>query len=151
MFETSPSSCARRAILIHSDVFSRVEQIKNMTMENTMRADHLSEQAVENGPLTGSWFPAAGSRHPESNKATVDVTENDAMAVVLYLEKALAKAEKIREQAPAGSYLSKVLSKTIDGIATELAQLKYLLAHPDVPMPSHLGQSIKPERMRPAN
>ncbi len=48
-----------------------------------------------------------------------------------YLRAAITRAITIRNQAPAGSHMETVLSRTIDGLELELSQLRYLTAAPD--------------------
>lgn len=74
--------------------------------------------------------------------APISMSERDVDTVLIYLGKARARAERIRENAPAGSYLEKVLARTIGGIETEMAQLKYLLAQRDLPKPA--GRAMRP-------
>jgi len=114
-------------------------------------------------PVTEEVF-AAGHRTPEADAATagpaegpiVDVTAADVETMLVYLQKTLTKAEQIRERTTAGSYLDKVLAKTMESIAAEMAQLRYLLAHPDYPIPPGLaglfvsGAAAPEGRMQPA-
>jgi len=73
---------------------------------------------------------------------TVTISEVEIM--LLYLRKARDRALRIREHAPAGSYLDNVLANTITGIELELSQLRYLLTLPEA------QESARPRRMRPA-
>ncbi|MEP0235847.1 hypothetical protein [Roseibium sp.] len=75
------------------------------------------------------------------------VTSPEVQTILLYLRKTRDKAETVRENAPAGSYLDGVLSRTIAGIDQEISQLRYLLNSADDAMKS---LSAKPQRMRPA-
>lgn len=79
----------------------------------------------------------AGLKTPE------DLSSETIDTVLVYLDKARSQAERIRDNAPGGSHLESVLERTIVGITQEMAQLKYLLAKRDHPLP-------KPCRMRPA-
>ncbi|EFO28922.1 putative chromosomal replication initiator, DnaA [Roseibium sp. TrichSKD4] len=80
----------------------------------------------------------------------IEVDERDDLdLMMLYLEKARARAIKIRDNATAGSYLDRVLQRTIDGLDTEVAQLKYLLAERDLPLPTRTKLASE-NRMRPA-
>lgn len=100
---------------------------------------------------TAASWPAAERRPTaEPQTDTAALTRQDVETILLYLSKTRDKAEQIRERAPAGSYLDKVLMNTIDGIAQEMAQLRYLLAHPDMPLPVHLTSAATSGRMRPA-
>ena len=83
---------------------------------------------------------------PEEEMAT-PVTPSGINALLRYLGKTRAKAETIRENAPAGSYLDGVLSRTIAGLDQEIAQLRYLLTVPD--LPDDTAQHSR-RRMRPA-
>lgn len=74
--------------------------------------------------------------------APISMSERDFDTVLVYLGKARARAERIRENAPAGSYLEKVLARTIGGIDREMAQLRYLLAQRDLPKPA--GRAMRP-------
>ncbi|WP_204934555.1 hypothetical protein [Roseibium sediminis] len=79
--------------------------------------------------------------------ASIQSSELDLM--MLYLEKALGRAIRIRGNATAGSYLERVLQRTINGLEAEIAQLRYLLAQRDFePAVRSAGPST--ERMRPA-
>ena len=69
------------------------------------------------------------------------VTPDDVDRMMLYLLKARERAEKIRENAPAGSYLDSVLRRTIDGLGQELAHLRYLLGHKDIALPVRQGEN----------
>jgi hypothetical protein len=83
---------------------------------------------------------------PEDEMAT-PVTPSGINALLRYLAKTRAKAETIRENAPAGSYLDGVLSRTIAGLDQEIAQLRYLLTVPDL-QDRTAGHAHR--RMRPA-
>lgn len=96
------------------------------------------------------WRPEQAVQAAAGQDKETPLTPQDVEAILIYLARTRDKAEQIRERAPAGSYLDKVLMNTIDGIAREMAQLKYLLAHPDVPVPVHLTNEFRPNRMRPA-
>ncbi|MBD1548737.1 hypothetical protein [Roseibium aggregatum] len=118
-----------------------------------MLADPVTEEVL-----------AAGYMAPEADAATtgpakvrvVDVTASDVETMLVYLQKTLSKAEQIRARTTAGSYLDKVLAKTMESIAVEMAQLRYLLAHPDYPVPPGLaglfvsGTKAAAGRMQPA-
>lgn len=122
-------------------------------METFMLADPVTEEVL-----------AAGYMAPEADAATtgpakvrvVDVTASDVETMLVYLQKTLSKAEQIRARTTAGSYLDKVLAKTMESIAVEMAQLRYLLAHPDYPVPPGLaglfvsGTKAAAGRMQPA-
>lgn len=69
--------------------------------------------------------------------------------MMLYLEKALGRAVSIRRHATAGSYLERVLQRTINGLEAEVAQLKYLLAKRDHEALAD-ADAVEPQRMRPA-
>lgn len=75
------------------------------------------------------------------------VTSSEIDVLLRFLSSALRKAETVRENAPAGSYLDTVLTKTILGLDQEITQLRYLLAHPDDPTKV---TKTKQTRMRPA-
>ncbi|MTI43150.1 hypothetical protein E1178_05950 [Roseibium hamelinense] len=71
------------------------------------------------------------------------LSQSNLEEVMTYLRKARLRAEKVRDNSPAGSYLESVLTRTMAGLDRELAQLSYLLAKRDHPAP----QATK---MRPA-
>ncbi|MBD8874679.1 hypothetical protein [Roseibium polysiphoniae] len=75
------------------------------------------------------------------------VTSPEVQTILLYLRKTRKKAETVRENAPAGSYLDGVLSRTIAGIDQEISQLRYLLNSADDATKTLSG---RPQRMRPA-
>ena len=114
-------------------------------------------------PVTEEVFATGYAAHDAGKETTgpaevriVDVTASDVETMLLYLQKTLSKAEQIRTRATAGSYLDKVLAKTMESIAVEMAQLRYLLAHPDYPVPQGLadlfvsGPAAPTGRMQPA-
>ncbi|MBD8893217.1 hypothetical protein [Roseibium litorale] len=70
--------------------------------------------------------------------------DTDINLLLTYLQRTRVKAESIRENAPSGSYLDSVLSRTIAGLDTEIASLRYLCAAEE--------REIKasPKRMRQA-
>ncbi|MEP4769532.1 MAG: hypothetical protein ABJY83_16635 [Roseibium sp.] len=75
------------------------------------------------------------------------VTSFEIDTLLRFLNSARKKAETVRENAPAGSYLDTVLSKTILGLDQEISQLRYLLAHPEDAV---RATKTQPTRMRPA-
>ncbi|MEP3046477.1 MAG: hypothetical protein ABJL55_04000 [Roseibium sp.] len=75
------------------------------------------------------------------------VTPSEIDVLLRFLGSALRKAETVRENAPAGSYLDTVLTNTILGLDQEISQLRYLLAHPDETTKT---AKTKSTRMRPA-
>ncbi|MEJ8473225.1 hypothetical protein [Roseibium algae] len=85
---------------------------------------------------------AAGDPSPtEIEKPEVDV-------LLRYLGKTREKAETIRANSPAGSYLDGALTRTIASLNQEISQLRYLLkADENTPRPN----AAPPRRMRPAN
>lgn len=94
---------------------------------------------------------SSGYARQGANKAVEDdelpalsKRDTDVGLLLTYLQRTRAKAESIRENAPAGSYLDSVLSRTIAGLDTEIASLRYLCAAED--------REIKttPTRMRQA-
>jgi|GEM_PF-6886148 len=90
--------------------------------------------------------PAAMKRLPHTGAVTEDmtkVTAGELVTMMDYLRRSRDRAVIIRDNAPAGSYLESVLTRTISGINHELAQLTYLLARRDL-------QGAHPARMRPA-
>lgn len=83
--------------------------------------------------------------HSKTAEEPVTLDEDtDIGKLLAYLLKTKDKAEMIRENSPAGSYLDSVLQRTIAGIDTEIATLRYL-------SPADAGDiKSKPARMRPA-
>ncbi len=88
--------------------------------------------------------PSSASAQPNAHQQVTKVSPYDVDVMLLFLGKARNKAEAIRQNATAGSYLDTVLHKTISGIDQEMAQLKYLLSQRDLP------DTPQPSRMRPA-
>ncbi|ADZ71486.1 hypothetical protein [Polymorphum gilvum] len=86
--------------------------------------------------------------------AETSLTRIEVDDVMTYLRAALARAIRIRENAPAGSYLDSVLTRTIEGLEVEIAQLRYLLAEPDLPPappePGAVPFELPPPRLRKA-
>lgn len=66
---------------------------------------------------------------------SIQMTETEVDKVLLFLNKARTQAGRIRDNAPAGSYMEKMLTRTIGGIDRDMAELKYLLAKRDLPTP----------------
>ncbi|WP_106751859.1 hypothetical protein [Pannonibacter carbonis] len=79
----------------------------------------------------------------------ISVTRFEVEDIARYLRATLNQANRIRSNAPAGSYLDSVLSRTIEGLELELAQLRFLLADPEFPSAAKEDQRIT--RMRRAN
>ncbi len=105
-------------------------------METLMLADPVTEEVFATG------YAAHNAGKQETGPAEVriiDVTATDVETMLVYLQKTLSKAEQIRERTTVGSYLDKVLAKTMESIAVEMTQLRYLLAHPDYPVPPGLA------------
>lgn len=104
--------------------------------------DMATEHSVTHGP---DILPLAENMpDPGTDDPVILLSPYDVDTMLLYLGKARDKADRIRENTPAGSYLDKVLQKTIFGIEGEMAQLRYLLSCRDLPEPSETA------RMRPA-
>jgi len=78
-----------------------------------------------------------------------DLTRTDLDTMVLYLERAQDRAERIRANTAAGSYLDRVLERTIAGISQELAQLRYLLGESN-DVPAAPAEPMTRRRMHPA-
>ncbi len=118
-----------------------------------MLADPVTEEAFVTGYR--ATMPKVQASAPEDMQI-VDVTAQDVETMLVFLQKTLSKAEQIRERSTAGSYLDKVLAKTMESISVEMAQLRYLLAHPDYPVPAGLadlfvsGPATTAGRMQPA-
>ncbi|WP_417684908.1 hypothetical protein [Roseibium sp.] len=98
---------------------------------------------------TGCGFTRIG-RHvpPYLLHKAISVRSDDIDDLLLFLGKTRDKAERIRENAPAGSYLDSVLERTIHGIEQEIAQLRYLLGNKDPAAKAVAGTA---QRMRPAD
>lgn len=80
----------------------------------------------------------------------ISITRFEVEDVARYLRATLNQASRIRSNAPAGSYLDTVLARTIEGLELELAQLKFLLADPEFPVPSAQPSTAPMSRMRRA-
>ncbi|NVK32871.1 MAG: hypothetical protein HWE23_00235 [Rhodobacteraceae bacterium] len=107
-------------------------------------------------PVSGQPFsnslPVATSPSPASAAESVSdlrqkhiegcaLSMHESTAVLTYLHKARFKAQTVRDNTPAGSYVDTVLEGTIAGIDKEITQLRYLLSLD----PEHLIES--PVRM----
>ncbi|GGB49815.1 hypothetical protein GCM10011316_22420 [Roseibium aquae] len=105
--------------------------------------------------MTAPFAPPPASAEPTPKPAGVagtllgELTRTDLDTMVLYLERAQDRAERIRENTPAGSYLDRVLERTIAGIALELTQLRYLLGESNE-LPSGFSSPLTRRRMHPA-
>lgn len=104
--------------------------------------DMVAENPIPQGPE--AWPLAENVPDTGSEDPVILLSPYDVDTMLLYLGKARDKADRIRENTPAGSYLDKVLQKTIFGIESEMAQLRYLLSCKELP------EQPEPARMRPA-
>lgn len=111
-----------------------------------MRAFDYTDATAES-IVPGGEIPAEDLTTTAGCNTTVPVTtvtSGEVEIMILYLRKARDRALRIREHAPAGSYLDNVLANTITGIELEVSQLRYLLTLPEAQEP------VRPKRMRQA-
>lgn len=104
---------------------------------------------------TGNGFARRAVTHVRDGK--MPVHEGDLEDLLRYLQRVRNKAERIRDNAPSGSYLAEVLTRTLDGLVSEIGQLRHLLGLRDRPTPA---EALKDEpaptitaqrRMRPVS
>ncbi|MBO0345331.1 hypothetical protein [Roseibium limicola] len=99
--------------------------------------------------------PASGNGYARFKKipqivGRTDIQEDDLENLVIYLQRVRVRAERIRDNAPAGSYLADVLSRTLDGLTGEISQLRHLMGLRDsLPLPAS-QPAVAQRRMRPA-
>lgn len=83
----------------------------------------------------------------ETDTSPIPMTIEEAEELLKYLARTRAKADSIRENAPAGSYLDSVLQRISAGLDHEISQLRYLTLNKD---PATTCLPKPPKRMRPA-
>lgn len=81
----------------------------------------------------------------------MNIREDDLEELLTYLQKVRAKARTVQAHAPAGSYLADVLERTLDGLTSEIGQLRHLLGLRDSLPAEAFQRPVAHRRMRPAS
>ncbi len=90
-----------------------------------MTRGQLSRQSGASAKAGGS--SPSGAPYP-SDLTAKDVPTSDLRELLCYLERTRAKAETVKENSPAGSYLDGALARTIAGLDEEIGELQKMLS-----------------------
>ncbi|MFD1695010.1 hypothetical protein [Roseibium aestuarii] len=122
----------------------------NGALGNGARGNGASGNGASGTPTRFGTVGSAGlTRLPPDGR--MNIREDDLEELLTYLQKVRAKARTVQAHAPAGSYLADVLERTLDGLTSEIGQLRHLLGLRDSLPAEAFQRPVAHRRMRPAS